>query len=55
LHWVIEFLLGFLGVGITPSRTMGVHYDLHVAIELLLRFAGHGYARVGLQASEEEV
>ncbi len=52
LHWVVELLLGFMGVGITPSRTIGVHYGLHVAIEVLLRFAGYGNALVGLQSSE---
>ncbi len=29
-----------MGVGITPNRTVGVHYGLYVAIKLLLRFAG---------------
>ncbi len=49
LHWVIEFLLGFMGVGIALSRNVGAQY---VAIELMLRFAGHGNAFVGLQYSE---
>jgi hypothetical protein len=48
LHWVIELLLGFVGVGIAPNKTMGVHYGLYVAIELLLGFAGHGNVLVGL-------
>jgi hypothetical protein len=41
-----------MGVGIAPSRTMGAHYGLYVAIELLLGFANHGNVRVGLQHSE---
>jgi hypothetical protein len=52
LHWVIELLLGFMGVGIAPNRAMGAHYGLYMVIELLLRFVGHGNAFMGLQHNE---
>jgi len=52
LHWVIEFLLGSTGVGIALSRIVGAHYGLYVAIELILGFASHGNALVGLQHNE---
>jgi len=55
LHWVIELLLGSMGVGITPNKTMGIHYGLYVVIELLLGFANHGNALMGLQHNEYEV
>jgi hypothetical protein len=41
-----------MGVGIAHSRTARAHYGLYVAIELVLRFASHGTALVGLQHSE---
>jgi hypothetical protein len=41
-----------MGVGITLSRIARVHYGLYVAIELMLGFAGHGNALVGLQHNE---
>jgi hypothetical protein len=41
-----------MGVGIAPSRIVGAHYGLYVAIELMLGFACHGNALVGLQHSE---
>ncbi len=52
MHWVIELLLGSMGVRIALNRTMGAHYGLYVAIELLLGFANHGKALVGLQHNE---
>jgi hypothetical protein len=44
-----------MGVGITPNKTMGIHYGLYVVIELLLGFANHGNALMGLQHNEYEV
>jgi hypothetical protein len=41
-----------VGVEITPSKTMGIHYGLYVVIELLLGFASHGNALMGLQHNE---
>jgi hypothetical protein len=41
-----------MGHGIAPTRTMGVHYGLYVAIEVLLGFAGHGNVLVGIQSNE---
>ncbi len=41
-----------MDVGIAPSRTMGAHYGLYVAIELMLGFIGHGNVCVGLQHNE---
>jgi hypothetical protein len=41
-----------MGHGITPTRTMGAHYRLFVAIELLLGCVGHGNVLVGLQSNE---
>jgi hypothetical protein len=52
LRWVIKLMLGSMGVGITPSKTMGAHYGSYVAIELLLWFIGHGNVLVSLQHNE---
>jgi len=41
-----------VGHEIAPTRIVGAHYGLNVAIELLLKFVGHGIALVNLQSNE---
>ncbi len=41
-----------MGHEIAPTRIVGAHYGLNVAIELLLKFVGHGIALVSLQSNE---